>query len=290
MQPVDSRERWRGYFIYLAFNAAAVACSIPFASQAELSRTTVGWLLCAGALAITAADLWHLAFHESARNAAVFTALALTLSWLAEVSGVHWGFPFGACYDYDAALLPMLPGAVPLFIPLAWFVLAQGPLVLFRRWSVIDAAGGVSLRRVLEKAAACSALLVGYDLTLEPMAMQFGLWKWAWEGSYYGTPYRNFLGWFVVGLVIYTSYFCFTARNARPEVRWPLLDATWSAIAVSFLALVAVALWNRTTAPLATAIACALAALHAYCGFVERQPQTGALSIAGTADVSSRLE
>lgn len=269
-----AHNRTTGYFVYLALTTAAVAFSIPFASQVELSRSAVGWLLCAGALAIALADLWHLALHESARNAAIFTALALTLSWLAEVAGVRWGFPFGACYDYDAALQPMLWGAVPLFIPLAWFVLAQGPLTLFRRWSVLDAARGVCPRRLLAKAAVCSALLAAYDLTLEPMAMQFGLWKWAWDGSYYGTPYRNFLGWFVVGVAIYASYFFFTARGVRPVVRWPLLDATWSAIAVSFLALVAVALWNRTTAPLATAIACALAALHAYCGFVERQQQT----------------
>lgn len=258
--------RTAGYFVYLACNAAAVACSIPFASQAELSRAAVGWLLCAGTLAITLADLWHLAFHVTARGALLFTALALGLSWLAEVAGVRWGFPFGVCYDYDAALQPMLPGAVPLFIPLAWFVLAQGPLTLFRHWSVVDAAGGVSLRRVLAKAAVCSSLLAAYDLTLEPMAMQFGLWKWAWEGSYYGTPYRNFLGWFLVGLTIYASYFWLAPRGARPGVGWPLLEATWSALAVAFLSLVAVALWNRTTAPLATTIACGLAILHAYCG------------------------
>lgn len=281
MQPEYSPRRWIGYLAYLGLNAVAVAFSVPFATQAELSWPTISLLLCAGTIAIALADLWHLAINFSARNAVLFAILALGISWLAEYTGIRWGFPFGARYDYHAALRPMLPGDVPLLIPLAWFVLAQGPLVVFRQWSVVNAQGTIGFGRLLCKASACAGLLVLYDMTLEPLAMQFDLWKWAWDGSYFGTPYRNFLGWFVVGLTIYASYLWCAARSGRRDAYWPLVNSTWSVAALAFLSLVGLALMNRIGSPLPAVIAWGLVGLHAcywYASSARQRPPEGPTS------------
>ena len=44
------------------------------------------------------------------------------------------------------------------------------------------------------------------DLLIDPLAAHpFKFWNWIETGSYYGIPFRNFLGWFVVSVVIFST-------------------------------------------------------------------------------------
>ncbi|MGB7921643.1 MAG: carotenoid biosynthesis protein, partial [Pyrinomonadaceae bacterium] len=48
------------------------------------------------------------------------------------------------------------------------------------------------------------------DLVIDPLAANhFRYWTWASEGTYYGIPFTNFVGWFVTGLI--------ACRIARPR-------------------------------------------------------------------------
>jgi uncharacterized membrane protein len=118
--------------------------------------------------------------------------------------GVHWGIPFGK-YAYHADLQPFLPGGIPYFIPLSWFVLAYAPLV-FLRWFISENRNA-SKQASFKKAMLCALALTATDLFLDPLATLIGTWKWSHHGFYFGIPIWNFIGWTFIGFLIFWVYF-----------------------------------------------------------------------------------
>ncbi|HZS05039.1 MAG TPA: carotenoid biosynthesis protein [Blastocatellia bacterium] len=116
------------------------------------------------------------------------------LGLTAEAVGVQSGFLFGV-YRYTSVLQPQLLG-VPVVMACAWFVLVaylRQMLQPFRlpAWLDVLVAG---------------AWMTAIDLVIDPLAAgQLGYWRWEQAGDYYGIPARNFAGWFVVSLVIFTA-------------------------------------------------------------------------------------
>jgi len=45
-----------------------------------------------------------------------------------------------------------------------------------------------------------AALLVAFDLVIDPGAVAAGLWVWEEPGIYYGIPLTNYFGWAITGL------------------------------------------------------------------------------------------
>jgi putative membrane protein len=153
---------------------------------------------------------------------------AAALGWVAligfavEVAGVRFGVPFGE-YAYTGVLQPQLLG-VPVALAPAWMT-----LVAF----ACDAVG--RLRLGLWPAAILAALLTtATDLVIDPLAAnQLGYWTWAREGSYYGIPFTNFVGWFVTALIA-----CLVAGPRRQANLWAALVG---AAVLLFFALLALA-------------------------------------------------
>ena len=112
------------------------------------------------------------------------------LGFVVEVIGVRSGVPFGP-YAYTGVLQPQLFG-VPVVMGLAWMA-----LVAFAS----DFAGRLRLRPW--PCAAIAALwTTATDLVIDPLAANhFGYWTWVHEGTYYGIPFTNFVGWFVTSLL-----------------------------------------------------------------------------------------
>ncbi|MBN1269294.1 MAG: carotenoid biosynthesis protein [Kiritimatiellae bacterium] len=113
------------------------------------------------------------------------TLLAVAaLGFAAEALGVASGFPFGR-YHYAATLLPHLLG-VPVVMAAAW-------LVLF-----------VYVKQMVRSPLAAAAWMTAIDLVIDPLAVTT-LNYWAWEGTgpYYGIPWSNFAGWFIVSLALF---------------------------------------------------------------------------------------
>lgn len=117
-------------------------------------------------------------------------ACVAALGFAVEAVGVRFGVPFGS-YVYTDALRPQMLG-VPLAMGPAWMV-----LVAFAS----DAAG--RLRLGTWPASLLAALLTtATDLVIDPLAAnRLGYWKWEGEGSYYGIPLSNFVGWFLTALL-----------------------------------------------------------------------------------------
>ena len=132
------------------------------------------------------------------RRTIVFLSLASIISFLFEYVGVHYGVPFGS-YSYTSAMGPMMLG-VPLFIPLLWSSLA---------YFTMEAAGNYYL---------ASLGMVALDIAFDPvLSGPLGLWRWSERGQYFGVPLTNFVGWFIVSLVIYSAFRASTGFKPKPS-------------------------------------------------------------------------
>jgi putative membrane protein len=152
-----------------------------------------------GVLAQAAATLIALAGGWRVGRVLVALALVSGGAWTFEALGSATGFPFGA-YDYTGALQPQLAG-VPLVIPLAWF------MMLVPAWAVAEAILAGHREKLGNWCAPLHALLAGaaftaWDLYLDPQMVAHGLWAWENPGGYFGIPWINFLGWWLVATAL----------------------------------------------------------------------------------------
>ncbi|MGE0882106.1 MAG: carotenoid biosynthesis protein [Blastocatellales bacterium] len=128
----------------------------------------------------------------SARKDLAGLLLAAFLGLVAEIVGVHFGFIFSR-YSYTSVLQPQLFG-VPLVMLSAWMVLIA---------YVRQMLSTLNLSLWLEATLAAS-WMTAIDLVIDPLAAnQLGYWRWEKAGAYYGIPFHNFVGWFVVSLIIF---------------------------------------------------------------------------------------
>jgi len=195
-----------GAVLFVALAAATGVLAIRFLGNESLSWRDMNATLLAGTISLSVAVFCHACLTFSVRDACIFFTLSFGISLLAEYGGVHWGAPFGSRYHYHEDLMPRLAGSVPLFIPLSWSVLAYAPLVLLRRFGD-DASGDGDSQQLFLKAVLCAIGLMVADLFLDPLATSVQAWTWAEKGQYFGVPFRNYLGWLLVGFLIYTSFF-----------------------------------------------------------------------------------
>lgn len=128
--------------------------------------------------------------------------LAAALGFAAEVLGVRYGFIFSPYY-YTEVLQPQLLN-VPLVMLSAWLVLVAYVREMLSIWPWP--------RWLIALLAA--AWMTAIDLVIDPLAAnQLAYWRWAQGGIYYDIPAHNFLGWFVVSLII----FGLLRRGAQPN-------------------------------------------------------------------------
>ncbi len=147
--------------------------------------------------------------------------------FVAEVVGSRTGIPFGH-YDYTNALGWRVAG-VPVVVPLAWAMF--GWLALLAAQHVGGGGRGVVLG---------AALLVAWDLFLDPQMVRVGGWVWrdTVGPSLHGIPVVNALGWFLVGLVLVAALL-FVVPARRPgrhdDLGWALLGWTLFSETLLFL-------------------------------------------------------
>lgn len=128
----------------------------------------------------------HAARQWTPKQARRWGLIVLVVSFAVETLGVLTGFPFGE-YRYTHRF-GYMAGAVPMAIPLAWYVVVTNALFIVRSWRR-------GFPRVTE-AAWAALLCTAYDFVLEPFATTVkGYWIWQ-TGR---VPVQNYLAWFVIG-------------------------------------------------------------------------------------------
>ncbi|WP_375104222.1 carotenoid biosynthesis protein [Paenibacillus sp. RS8] len=124
----------------------------------------------------------------------VSAILIWTLGMIVEWIGVHSGKLFGT-YDYSDILGPLLYG-VPITLGFAWIAVIYNATLISYDFGL----RGLQLR--LAKALQIGFWTVLLDLVLDPVAHARGFWHWGSSGGFYGVPWSNFVGWFIVGIIL----------------------------------------------------------------------------------------
>ena len=152
------------------------------------------------------------------QRAMVALAAVYVVSLSSELLGTAYGVPFGP-YSYTNLLGPKWFGLVPLLIPLSWFTMSWAVWIIARRRTQ-------GIRAVLLG----TCLLIAWDLLLDPaMSKVTSYWVWGDQGSYYGMPWSNLLGWAVTGLAL-LLILSRVAPDPRGNLRF-----SWAIYSVNFL-------------------------------------------------------
>lgn len=140
------------------------------------------------AFAVTTTLLAAMAWGGSRAVAAGAVVLAGALAL--EAVGTRTGWPFGE-YDYGDALRPTVAG-VPLAVGLAW-------------WAMAVPARDVAARLVApgwRRVALGAVALTAWDVLLDPQMVDEGFWTWDGGGPWRDVPLSNYVGWFLVSVVV----------------------------------------------------------------------------------------
>ena len=127
-------------------------------------------------------------FHRKYTARFIILAVVIYLGGFAvEVAGVATGVIFGG-YSYGPTLGPRV-WHTPLMIGVNWLLLIYCIWVLISRlkWPLIVLA------------LLGSALMVTYDLFLEPVAIWLDMWSW--ENA--SVPVQNYIAWFVISFIFF---------------------------------------------------------------------------------------
>ncbi|WP_266362785.1 carotenoid biosynthesis protein [Tellurirhabdus rosea] len=185
-------------FLSLAYLAGLIGLQTPAASALFRMLVPANLLVSAGLL---------LAFHTDWNRPFLFYCLlALLVGFWVEVLGVKTGFVFGT-YAYGPTLgWKWLD--VPLIIGVNWLVLTYCCGTLCDRLSF----------PVYLKAILAASLMVLLDLFIEPVAIQLDFWTWFGADI----PIRNYLGWWIVSLILFSFWYGLPFRKQNP-LALPLL-------------------------------------------------------------------
>ena len=133
-----------------------------------------------------------LVLATSSQRSAAWLAVVLLTGYASEYIGVRCDCVFGP-YSYTEALAPRIFG-VPIVMSAAWMILiayVKGMLVQHRVSRATEVIAGAAWMTVI-------------DLVIDPVAAgPLRYWQWESTGPYYGIPWSNFAGWFLVSAVIF---------------------------------------------------------------------------------------
>jgi putative membrane protein len=155
------------------------------------------------------------------RRFAIVSSVLLFLGGVAvEVVGSRTGIPFGQYY-YTGLFQPQLFG-VPLEIALGWLTLGLMCYSLASqgwrsRWYAVPVA---------------ALLMVSWDVLYDPVFTGLGMWVWR-QGSYFGVPLTNFLGWFLASLLFFGMMSLL--RRSSPLVPDALVSVAPFAVYLAYL-------------------------------------------------------
>lgn len=158
-------------------------------------------------LALLLSTLGVLFFHAeySAKTWLVFLSIYLA-GFFIEVAGVNTGKIFGH-YTYGKSL-GISVFNTPLIIGINWLLLVY---LTTSTVEVLKAGSGI-------KVLLASAIMLVYDIIIEPLAPQLDMWTWADNKI----PLQNYLTWFILALV-FTSLVKIVSIKIRNQLAPVLL-------------------------------------------------------------------
>ncbi len=166
--------------------------------------------------------------HAWRRDRTLFYLIpaAILFGFFIEYSQVSKAVP---PYHYTEALL-FLPGPVPLGVVLSW-----GTII----YAALRTARALALPRALQPIVA-GLLATSIDFVSDPAFVTLGFWVWAEPGEWFGIPWSNYVGWFVI-VASYTAMLDL-ADHYGPKKLWFEIVSPFLAIVPAFLLFVGIML------------------------------------------------
>lgn len=127
----------------------------------------------------------------------LFFIITYLIGYGVELLGTQTGFPFGE-YSYGQNLAPLL-FEVPWIIGVNWFVLAMATAHLSQRFIV----------KQWLRIPVAALLMVFIDFFIEKIAPVLDYWTWKDNI----VPLVNYLGWFVVALIVQSLWTIFLRKS-----------------------------------------------------------------------------
>lgn len=175
------------------------------------------------------------------RNILIMFAIIMAVGYFGEFLGVHTGKVFGDYfYNANPNVNGFLISGVPPLVTLSYvsmgytcYMMARiilGSYQKLRGWFLL----GVPVLSAL--------FMVMWDLSFDPTSSVVNhLWTWERGGAYFGEPFRNFTGWFLVTgtffvlISLYLYFFAKAKDYAKPTKKFlvePVFLFTASAFAI----------------------------------------------------------
>ena len=135
------------------------------------------------------------------RKALWFLACSLFWTSAGEFLGQKYGLFFVKYHYVPEAWPAEISGILPLVVPWIWFMMLV-PSWLIAKSLITRFKIQPSHARIYSPLLT-AALMLLWDLILDPLQVSRGLWVWDKAGPYFGIPWENFLSWFLgVGITI----------------------------------------------------------------------------------------
>lgn len=185
-----------------------------------------------------------LSFYKSV----LFISLAAITGTVMEYMGLTYGTVFGGYYVYKSQFTLF---HVPLSVIAYWGVFIYIGYCLvnsFLYWVQKDKPNTRQTNAWLLPLLVLldGVVVVAIDLFMDPLQVKMGSWQWLSEGPYFGIPIGNFIGWFMVTILV-TGIFrvieYFFPRNQRrytntifliPVLGYGAMSFSYALLAIKF--------------------------------------------------------
>lgn len=199
------------FLLMVVYLVGIVGFLIPDTRNLIIAATPINILFCTFLL---------LYFHVGWHKKLLFWLAAVgVLGYFLEVAGVQTKVIFGD-YWYGPNLGPGMLG-VPFMMAINWIMLTymSAMLVASLSWPV------------WVKAIVSALVMVGYDVVLEPVAMQFDMWSWKANV----VPLQNYIVWLVAGFAFQWVFHEKNDKRKNPLIGYAFVaQLTFFLVALKF--------------------------------------------------------
>lgn len=208
-----SRATWIKILFVIFFGVGAAGLSYTYTRDLFVWLMPFSLLLSMGLMFL---------MHDKWKTSQIIIFLIIMLmGFFVEVAGVLTGVVFGE-YSYGSALGFKIMGTPPL-IGLNWLMLIYAVYLIMNKLQI----------HVILKILLGAALMVFYDIIMEPVAINLDMWSWGGVNI----PIQNYIAWFVISAVM-LSIFYSAKLNYRNKVATTLFFVQMAFFLILNLAIV----------------------------------------------------